>query len=130
MYLLFVSLSCTFSWTLQKRQILVTLVEITLPLLFSTILIVLRQRVSFTSYPNATHYGSFSLEWPPAQLPSDLQLAYVPANSSIVRQVAEDVQLSLQQGFISAGEVIKERTKASYCLHSQCCTSLHCFKFM
>ncbi|TSK87603.1 ATP-binding cassette sub-family A member 3 [Bagarius yarrelli] len=85
-----------------KRQILVTLVEITLPLLFAAILIVLRQKVSFTNYPNATHYGSFSVEWRPAQLPSQLQLAYVPANSSTVRQVVEDVQLSLEQGFISA----------------------------
>lgn len=85
-----------------------TLVEIALPLLFSAILIVLRQKVSFTNYPNVTHYDSFSLEWPPAQLPSGLQLAYVPANSSVVRQVAEDVQLSLEQGFISAGKAISE----------------------
>ncbi|KAF7698247.1 phospholipid-transporting ATPase ABCA3 [Silurus meridionalis] len=86
----------------QKRQILVTLLEITLPLMFSAILIVLRQKVSFTNYPNATHYDGFLLEWPPHKLPSNLQLAYVPANSSIVRQIAEDVQLSLEQGFISA----------------------------
>lgn len=102
-------LSCTFSLSLQKRQILVTLVEITLPLLFAAILIVLRQKVSFTNYPNATYYDSFSLKWPPPLLPSNLQLAYVPANSSVVRQVAEDVQLSLKQGFISAGEATIER---------------------
>lgn len=81
-----------------------TLVEITLPLLFSVILIVLRQKVSFTNYPNGTHYDSFSLERPPTTLTSNLQFAYVPANSSVVRQVAEDVQLSLKHGFISAGE--------------------------
>uniref|UniRef100_A0AAR2JEC1 ABC transporter domain-containing protein n=1 Tax=Pygocentrus nattereri TaxID=42514 RepID=A0AAR2JEC1_PYGNA len=81
----------------NKRQILVTLVEIALPLLFSAILIVLRQKVSSTNYPNATHYGSFSLERPPFKLPFGLQLAYVPANSSVVRQVAEDVQLSLSR---------------------------------
>lgn len=86
-----------------------TLVEITLPLLFSAILIVLRQKVSFTNYPNATHYDSFSLEQPPDKLPIGLQLAYVPANSSIVRQVAEDVQLSLEHGTISAGEACTER---------------------
>ncbi|XP_066497951.1 phospholipid-transporting ATPase ABCA3 [Hoplias malabaricus] len=86
----------------QKRQILVTLVEIALPLIFSAILIVLRQKVSFTIYPNATHYGSFSVDGPPFLLPAGLQLAYVPTNSSVVRQVAEDVQLSLRRGFISA----------------------------
>ncbi|XP_072549037.1 phospholipid-transporting ATPase ABCA3 isoform X1 [Salminus brasiliensis] len=86
----------------QKRQILVTLVEIALPLLFSGILIVLRQKVTSTNYPNATHYRSFSLERPPDKLLFGLQLAYVPANSSVVRQVAEDVQLSLRRDFISA----------------------------
>ncbi|XP_026864956.2 ATP-binding cassette sub-family A member 3 [Electrophorus electricus] len=86
----------------QKRQILVTLVEIALPLLFSAILIVLRQKVSFTNYPNVTHYESFSLDGPPFHLPMGLQLAYVPANSSVVRQVAEDVQLTLDKGFIAA----------------------------
>ncbi|XP_004559443.1 phospholipid-transporting ATPase ABCA3 [Maylandia zebra] len=78
----------------QKRQILVTLVEILLPLLFSCILIVLRQKVSFKDYPNATIYESYSVE----TLPKDwknLQLTYVPGNSSVVRQVAEDVQRSL-----------------------------------
>uniref|UniRef100_A0A673NN47 ATP-binding cassette sub-family A member 3-like n=1 Tax=Sinocyclocheilus rhinocerous TaxID=307959 RepID=A0A673NN47_9TELE len=77
----------------QKRQILVTLVEIALPLLFSAILIVLRQNVSFINYPNATHYHSFALSDLPFSLCfQDLQLAYVPANASVVRQITEDVQ--------------------------------------
>ncbi|XP_016091396.1 ATP-binding cassette sub-family A member 3-like [Sinocyclocheilus grahami] len=80
----------------QKRQILVTLVEILLPLLFSAILIVLRQNVSFINYPNATHYHSFPLsDLPPILCFQDLQLAYVPANASVVRQITEDVQQSL-----------------------------------
>ncbi|CAG13485.1 unnamed protein product, partial [Tetraodon nigroviridis] len=45
----------------QKRQILVTLVEIFLPLLFAGVLIVLRQKVPVTDYPNATVYQSFSV---------------------------------------------------------------------
>uniref|UniRef100_A0A672NM26 ATP-binding cassette sub-family A member 3-like n=1 Tax=Sinocyclocheilus grahami TaxID=75366 RepID=A0A672NM26_SINGR len=81
------------SLALQKRQILVTLVEIALPLLFSAILIVLRQKVSFINYPNATHYHSFALSDLPFPLCfQDLQLAYVPANASVVRQITEDVQ--------------------------------------
>uniref|UniRef100_A0A8C2JVR5 ATP-binding cassette, sub-family A (ABC1), member 3b n=1 Tax=Cyprinus carpio TaxID=7962 RepID=A0A8C2JVR5_CYPCA len=80
----------------QKRQILVTLVEIALPLLFSAILIVLRQKVSFINYPNATRYHSFPLsDLPPNLCFQNLQLAYVPANASVVRQITEDVQQSL-----------------------------------
>ncbi|XP_051573029.1 phospholipid-transporting ATPase ABCA3-like isoform X1 [Myxocyprinus asiaticus] len=82
----------------QKRQILVTLVEIALPLLFSATLIVLRQKVPFTIYPNVTHYHSFSVNVLPFTLcfsARDLQLAYVPGNASVVRKIAEDVQRSL-----------------------------------
>uniref|UniRef100_A0A3B3WRX8 ABC transporter domain-containing protein n=1 Tax=Poecilia mexicana TaxID=48701 RepID=A0A3B3WRX8_9TELE len=76
----------------QKRQILVTLVEILLPLLFSAILIVLRQKVPFQDYPNATIYESFPVNILPSRISRDLQLGYVPSNSSVVRQVAEDVR--------------------------------------
>uniref|UniRef100_A0A3Q3IRY8 ABC transporter domain-containing protein n=1 Tax=Monopterus albus TaxID=43700 RepID=A0A3Q3IRY8_MONAL len=76
----------------QKRQILVTLVEILLPLLFSGILIVLRQKVPFKDYPNATIYESYAVDALPKRFLQHLQLAYVPGNSSVVRQVAEDVR--------------------------------------
>eukprot|EP00064_Thunnus_orientalis_P014878 superscaffoldBa00002658_g14925 len=79
----------------QKRQILVTLVEIVLPLLFSGILIVLRQKVPFTDYPNATVYESYTVDKLPKAFMKQYQLAYVPGNSSVVRQVAEDVRGSL-----------------------------------
>ncbi|XP_054892052.1 phospholipid-transporting ATPase ABCA3 [Poeciliopsis prolifica] len=79
----------------QKRQILVTLVEILLPLLFSGILIVLRQKVPFQDYPNATIYESFPVNILPSRISRNLQLGYVPSNSSVVRQVAEDVRGSL-----------------------------------
>uniref|UniRef100_A0A8D3B2I6 ABC transporter domain-containing protein n=1 Tax=Scophthalmus maximus TaxID=52904 RepID=A0A8D3B2I6_SCOMX len=79
----------------QKRQILVTLVEILLPLLFSGILIVLRQKVPFKDYPNATVYESYAVDTLPKSFLQRLQLAYVPVNSSVVRHVAEDVRGSL-----------------------------------
>uniref|UniRef100_A0A8C2JY49 ATP-binding cassette, sub-family A (ABC1), member 3b n=1 Tax=Cyprinus carpio TaxID=7962 RepID=A0A8C2JY49_CYPCA len=67
-----------------------------MPLLFSAILIVLRQKVSFINYPNATRYHSFPLsDLPPNLCFQNLQLAYVPANASVVRQITEDVQQSL-----------------------------------
>uniref|UniRef100_A0A4W6GB51 ATP binding cassette subfamily A member 3 n=1 Tax=Lates calcarifer TaxID=8187 RepID=A0A4W6GB51_LATCA len=89
--ILIISLLCAF----QKRQILVTLVEILLPLLFSGILIVLRQKVPFKDYPNATIYESYAVDTLPKRFLQHLQLAYVPGNSSVVRQVAEDVRGSL-----------------------------------
>uniref|UniRef100_A0A8B9KRI7 ATP-binding cassette, sub-family A (ABC1), member 3b n=1 Tax=Astyanax mexicanus TaxID=7994 RepID=A0A8B9KRI7_ASTMX len=114
--LLQLSLYTFFLSLLQKRQILVTIVEIALPLLFSAILIYLRQIVPFTNYPNATHFRSFT----PENLPLDLyglQLAYVPANSSVVRQVAQDVQLSQMKGFISAA--VSGRDLILICLSDQ-----------
>lgn len=87
--------------TPQKRQILVTLVEIALPLLFSGILIVLRQKVPFQDYPNATVYNSFSVNVLPKAYMNHLQLAYVPGNSSVVRQVVDEVRRSL---YLTSGE--------------------------
>uniref|UniRef100_A0A3B4BB98 Uncharacterized protein n=1 Tax=Periophthalmus magnuspinnatus TaxID=409849 RepID=A0A3B4BB98_9GOBI len=80
----------------QKRKILVTLIEILLPLLFSGILIGLRQRVPNSTFPNATVYGSFQVDSLPHPLLHLMQLAYVPHNSSVVRQVAEDVRANLK----------------------------------
>uniref|UniRef100_A0A8C5GKB0 ABC transporter domain-containing protein n=1 Tax=Gouania willdenowi TaxID=441366 RepID=A0A8C5GKB0_GOUWI len=80
--------------------------------LFSSILIVLRQKVPFTDYPNATIYESFSIDSLPKFFLRDLQLAYVPGNSSVVRRVAEDVQsslrLKLQGGFYLEDEEIND----------------------
>lgn len=80
---------------LQKRQILVTLVEILLPLLFAGVLIGLRQKVPFKNYPNDTIYESFSVDHLPLWKFQKLQLAVVPDNSTVVRQVAEDVRRKL-----------------------------------
>uniref|UniRef100_A0A8C9ZSY1 ATP binding cassette subfamily A member 3 n=1 Tax=Sander lucioperca TaxID=283035 RepID=A0A8C9ZSY1_SANLU len=61
-------------------------------MLFSGILIVLRQKVPFKDYPNATVYESYAVDTLPSSLFHSLQLAYVPGNSSVVRQVAEEVR--------------------------------------
>lgn len=74
--------------------------EILLPLLFSGILIFLRQKVPIKDYPNATVYESYAVDVLPSRLMHHLQLAYVPRNSSVVRKVAEDVRGSL---FLSSG---------------------------
>lgn len=52
----------------------------------------LRQKVPVTDYPNAKVYESFSVSSLPYGQPQEYQLAFVPRNSSVVHQVAEDVR--------------------------------------
>uniref|UniRef100_A0A8B9N7P3 Uncharacterized protein n=1 Tax=Accipiter nisus TaxID=211598 RepID=A0A8B9N7P3_9AVES len=90
---------CLF-YFLQKRQILVTVIEICLPLLFAAILIALRHRVHSISHPNATVYPPESVDDLPGffyrRHPSNpWELAYVPSNSSAVRSIAEAVERHL-----------------------------------
>ncbi|KAI1233942.1 hypothetical protein IHE44_0004397 [Lamprotornis superbus] len=94
-----------------KRQILVTVIEVCLPLLFAAILIALRHRVHSVSHPNATLYPSESVHDLPSFFSSQhasnpWELAYVPSNSSAVRSIAEAVERALPiniraQGFPS-----------------------------
>lgn len=89
-----------FFYFLQKRQILVTVIEICLPLLFAAILIALRHRVHSISHPNATVYPPESVDDLPGffyrRHPSNpWELAYVPSNSSAVRSIAEAVERAL-----------------------------------
>uniref|UniRef100_A0A8C5UF57 ATP binding cassette subfamily A member 3 n=1 Tax=Malurus cyaneus samueli TaxID=2593467 RepID=A0A8C5UF57_9PASS len=96
---------------MQKRQILVTVIEVCLPLLFATILIALRHRVHSVSHPNATFYPTESVDDLPSFFSSrhasnPWELAYVPSNSSAVRSIAEAVERALPiniraQGFAS-----------------------------
>lgn len=85
---------------LQKRQILVTVIEVCLPLLFAAILIALRHRVHSVSHPNATLYPTESVDDLPSFFSSrhasnPWELAYVPSNSSAVRSIAETVERAL-----------------------------------
>uniref|UniRef100_A0A8C0H865 ATP binding cassette subfamily A member 3 n=1 Tax=Chelonoidis abingdonii TaxID=106734 RepID=A0A8C0H865_CHEAB len=98
---------------LQKRQILVTVIEICLPLLFAAILIVLRHRVHSISHPNATIYPSKSVDELPwffhHQKLNPWELVYVPSNITAVKSIAEVVEKALRinikaQGFPSERE--------------------------
>ncbi|NWT69367.1 ABCA3 protein, partial [Prunella himalayana] len=85
---------------LQKRQILVTLIEVCLPLLFAAILIALRHRVHSVSHPNATLYPTESVDDLPSFFSSQhasnpWELAYVPSNSSAVWRIAKAVERAL-----------------------------------
>uniref|UniRef100_A0A8C3XQA7 Uncharacterized protein n=1 Tax=Chelydra serpentina TaxID=8475 RepID=A0A8C3XQA7_CHESE len=87
---------------MSKRQILVTVIEICLPLLFAAILIALRHRVHSISHPNATSYTSQSVN----ELPwffhhrklNPWELAYVPSNSTAVKSIAEAVEKNIRVG--------------------------------
>uniref|UniRef100_A0A6I8PBH8 ATP binding cassette subfamily A member 3 n=1 Tax=Ornithorhynchus anatinus TaxID=9258 RepID=A0A6I8PBH8_ORNAN len=96
------------NFTLQKRQVLVSLVEVSLPLLFAAILIALRLRVPSVGHPNITTYPSLDIdELPPFfQHPRpgvQWELAYVPSGSAAVREVAEAVERSLHPGLRARG---------------------------
>uniref|UniRef100_A0A7M4E1C9 ATP binding cassette subfamily A member 3 n=1 Tax=Crocodylus porosus TaxID=8502 RepID=A0A7M4E1C9_CROPO len=93
-------LPCLKFLTALKRQILVTLIEICLPLLFAAILIALRHRVHSVSHPNATIYTRQSVQELPwffrHREPSNpWELAYVPSNSTAVKSIAEAVEKAL-----------------------------------
>ena len=84
----------------QKRKVLVTLLELFLPLLFSGILIWLRLKIQSENVPNATLYPSQSIRelplffsFPPPG--ATWELAYIPSQSEAVRTVVESVQWAL-----------------------------------
>lgn len=84
----------------QKRKVLVTLLELFLPLLFSGILIWLRLKIQSENVPNATLYPSQSIRelplffsFPPPG--ATWELAYIPSQSEAVRTVVESVQRAL-----------------------------------
>lgn len=95
---------------LQKRQILVTIIEICLPLLFAAILIALRHRVHAVNQPNATIYHNlpvdklpkFFYNWHRGNL---WELAYVPSNNTAVTKIAKAVQRALH---ISKGQNVSQ----------------------
>ncbi|XP_074202604.1 phospholipid-transporting ATPase ABCA3 isoform X2 [Camelus bactrianus] len=88
------------NYTLQKRKVLVTVLELFLPLLFSGILIWLRLKIQSENVPNATVYPGQSIRelplffsFPP---PEDTwELAYVPSQSDAVKTITETVRRML-----------------------------------
>ncbi|XP_043567483.1 phospholipid-transporting ATPase ABCA3 isoform X1 [Chiloscyllium plagiosum] len=88
------------NYVLQKRQILVTIVEISLPLLFAAILIILRQRVNSVQYPNATTYPPFyiyDIPYFPQHPTAKWSLVYIPSNVTAVETIAKLVKDSLRR---------------------------------
>ncbi|XP_008843584.1 ATP-binding cassette sub-family A member 3 isoform X3 [Nannospalax galili] len=88
------------NYTLKKRKVLVTVLELFLPLLFSGILIWLRLKIQSENVPNATVYPDQSIQelplffsFPP---PGDTwELAYIPSHSDSARTITETVRKAL-----------------------------------
>lgn len=84
----------------QRRKVLVTTLELLLPLLFSGILIWLRLKIQSENVPNATTYPDQSIRelplffsFPP---PGDAwELVYIPSQSEAVRTVVETARRAL-----------------------------------
>ncbi|XP_072337423.1 phospholipid-transporting ATPase ABCA3 isoform X1 [Scyliorhinus torazame] len=88
------------NYLLQKRQVLVTIVEISLPLIFAAILITLRYRVSSMPYPNATTYPSFfiyDIPYFPQHPTVKWSMVYIPSNVTAVERIAKLVKNSLRR---------------------------------
>ncbi|XP_040853431.1 phospholipid-transporting ATPase ABCA3-like isoform X3 [Ochotona curzoniae] len=88
------------NYTLQKRKVLVTALELLLPLLFSGILIWLRLKIQSENVPNATVYPEQSIQELPLfftfPLPGDTwELAYVPSHSDAARTITESARGAL-----------------------------------
>ena len=88
------------SFLFQKRKVLVTVLELLLPLLFSGILIWLRLKIQSENVPKATIYPSQSIQelplffsFPP---PGDAwELAYIPSQSDAVKTITETAKRAL-----------------------------------
>nr|XP_036860350.1 ATP-binding cassette sub-family A member 3 isoform X1 [Manis javanica]XP_036860351.1 ATP-binding cassette sub-family A member 3 isoform X1 [Manis javanica]XP_036860355.1 ATP-binding cassette sub-family A member 3 isoform X1 [Manis javanica]XP_036860356.1 ATP-binding cassette sub-family A member 3 isoform X1 [Manis javanica] len=82
------------NYILQKRKVLVTVLELLLPLLFSGILIWLRLKIQSENVPNATIYPGQSIRelplffsFPPPG--ATWELAYIPSHSDAVETITE-----------------------------------------
>lgn len=108
------------SFLFQKRKVLVTALELLLPLLFSGILIWLRLKILSENVPKATIYPSQSIRelplffsFPP---PGDTwELAYIPSQSDAVKTVTETAKRALVinlRGEASSGTLLSVRFRA------------------
>nr|XP_018668972.1 ATP-binding cassette sub-family A member 3-like isoform X3 [Ciona intestinalis] len=95
---------CLLFWknfVLQKRRPIATVIELLLPLLFAVLLVIIRQEVDVTNYPNITTWREFSVnnlpEFPYSVVPEDehFNIAYVPNNIQGIHDVMDSVKTRL-----------------------------------
>uniref|UniRef100_A0A4W3HH88 ATP binding cassette subfamily A member 3 n=1 Tax=Callorhinchus milii TaxID=7868 RepID=A0A4W3HH88_CALMI len=105
---------------LQKRQVLISIIEIGLPLLFASILIGLRQQVVSEEHPFPTVYPSFFIDKLPNirhSYKAKWSFVYVPSNVSAVHHIAKKVETVL-------APKIKGKSSAQDFVHSENVSSL------
>ncbi|XP_074055105.1 phospholipid-transporting ATPase ABCA3-like [Macrotis lagotis] len=101
------------NYLLKKRNILVTIMEILLPLLFLGILIWLRLIIK-SEKKNSTHYQAQTIDELPMffKTPPESgqwELIYIPSNSDVLKNIIEEVKKTLNislrvRGFLSEDE--------------------------
>uniref|UniRef100_H2Z853 ABC transporter domain-containing protein n=1 Tax=Ciona savignyi TaxID=51511 RepID=H2Z853_CIOSA len=75
------------NFVLQKRRPFATVIELLLPLFFALLLVIIRQEIEVTNYPNVTTWSEFSVdnlpEFPYSVVPDDehFNVAFMPNNS-------------------------------------------------
>lgn len=81
------------NYLLQKRKVVVTILEIGIPTLFAIILILIRQRVSSEKIPSPTNWTEFALDLP-ASLSKYPYLYYAP-DTTLVHKIMSAAQQRL-----------------------------------
>nr|QNH67859.1 ATP-binding cassette transporter subfamily A member 3 X2 [Brachionus rotundiformis] len=114
------------NFTLQKRGVIGTLIEILVPTLFVLILLPIRRIVKSDQYLNNTLYDSFSIDALPSQLLPELStldfnqglwtIGYCPKNVDLIKNIMEKVENDLLVstiGFDTEEEMVKYLTNVN-----------------
>lgn len=91
------------NYLLQKRKVVVTILEIGIPTLFAVILILIRQKVSSEKVQSPTSWTEFTLDLPDDvirsqfNLPWELSTLYYSPNITLARDIMSTAQKRLQR---------------------------------
>lgn len=91
------------NYLLQKRKVVVTILEIGIPTLFAVILILIRQRVSSEEVRSPTSWKKFTLDFPDDvirsqfNLPWELDTLYFSPNITLAHDIMSTAQKRLQR---------------------------------
>uniref|UniRef100_H2Z852 ABC transporter domain-containing protein n=1 Tax=Ciona savignyi TaxID=51511 RepID=H2Z852_CIOSA len=105
------------NFVLQKRRPFATVIELLLPLFFALLLVIIRQEIEVTNYPNVTTWSEFSVdnlpEFPYSVVPDDehFNVAFMPNNvpqihdiMAVVKQRLNDVPKTKVERKCNIGE--------------------------
>uniref|UniRef100_H2Z850 ABC transporter domain-containing protein n=1 Tax=Ciona savignyi TaxID=51511 RepID=H2Z850_CIOSA len=111
------------NFVLQKRRPFATVIELLLPLFFALLLVIIRQEIEVTNYPNVTTWSEFSVdnlpEFPYSVVPDDehFNVAFMPNNvpqihdiMAVVKQRLNDVPKTKVERKCNIGEWVVNDT--------------------